>query len=476
MTALLQPASPLLVLAAAITALLGAIALRRAYLPGIVITAAGLAAALAVIPWALQGAAHASPSLFAFTPQSYGFCGLIIVSAMAILLLATPYFESLPAPREEYFLLLLLATFGAMVMATAASFITIFLGVETLGLAMIGMIAYPRFRPEAEEAGFKYLVLSGLSSATGLFGIGLIVLATGSLSLQPLQAAPDPATHIIILGGLALLGIAAGFKLSVVPFHIWVPDVYAGAPAPTAAYLAVIPKIAVLAVLMRVISQPGMAPPAGLETAITIAAGLSMVVGNLLALMQENIKRILGYSSIAHLGNILFAILAAGAIGYLAAIFYIVTYSLTVIAAFGVLGVLSRVAERRDLDQLDGLRGLFWSHPALAAVMTLAMLSLAGLPPAIGFIAKMYIIAAGISANLMLLVWTMVVSSVLGLFYYLRVILVMSLKPDLANAGPASVLAIPISAQCAVALFAALIAGFGLDPELLTVALKWAFG
>jgi NADH-quinone oxidoreductase subunit N len=465
-----QSAAPLLVLAVAVAVLLAAIAIRRSYSVAVAIAVTGLGGALAVIPWAMHGAPDAISALLSFTPQSLGLCGLIIVSALAILILAIPYFQ--PVIRcEEYPLLLLLGTLGAVAMAASASFITLFLGVETLSLAMIGMIAYPKFRPEAEEAGIKYLVLSGMSSAVGLFGIGLIELATGSLALQPVAA---PGAHVILLAGLAMLGIAAGFKLSVVPFHIWVPDVYAGSPVPSTAYLAVIPKIAVFAVLMRLLS-PGSSLPTGIIAAMTIAAGLSMLIGNLLALLQENIKRILGYSSIAHLGNILFAILAAGEIGKLAAMFYIVTYSLTVIAAFGVLGALSRATEPRDLDQLDGMRGLFWSQPVLAGIMTLAMLSLAGVPPAIGFIAKMYLMAAGINANLMLLVWTMVVSSVLGLFYYLRVVIVMASRPE-AVTSQGSVLAIPRVGQLALALFGVLIAGFGVDPQLLTSLLKSVFG
>jgi NADH:ubiquinone oxidoreductase subunit 2 (chain N) len=280
----------------------------------------------------------------------------------------------------------------------------------------------------------------------------------------------------ILLAAVALIGAGAGFKLGVVPFHIWVPDIYAGAPAPSAAYVAVIPKIAVLAVIIRILEMPGVAFSHGTITAITIVAILSMAIGNLLALMQENIKRILGYSSIAHLGYVLVALLAASAIGRAGVIFYIVTYAITVIGAFGIIGILSRATAGRDLDQVSEFHGLFWERPFLATIMTLVLLSLAGVPPAIGFIAKMYIMAAGVHADLRILTGTLVVTSVIGLFYYLRIIIVMSLKPVERTATPEMAMAIPMTGWITMATVGALIIGFGVDPESLIVILRSLFG
>jgi NADH-quinone oxidoreductase subunit N len=473
----MQASAPLLVLAAAVTILLAAIAIKRSFAASVAITAIGLIAAIALTPWAIHAAGTAPmPTLFTFTAESLGFADLVMLASLGILVLAAGYFTTgVKLPREEYPLLLLIATLGAVALATAASFVTLFLGLETMSLAMIGMIAYPRYRPGAEEAGLKYLILSGMSSALVLFGIALVELATDHLQFTPVLATTLTGTPIL-LAALALIGIGAGFKLSVVPFHIWVPDIYSGAPAPSAAYVAVIPKIAVLAVIIRVLEMPGVAFSHGTITAITIVAILSMAIGNLLALMQENIKRILGYSSIAHLGYVLVALLAASAIGRAGVIFYIVTYAITVIGAFGIIGVLSRATAGRDLDQVSDFHGLFWERPFLATIMTLVLLSLAGVPPAIGFIAKMYIMAAGVHADLRILTGTLVVTSVIGLFYYLRIIIVMSLKPVEHTATPDMTMAIPMTGWIAMATLGALIIGFGVDPESLIVILRSLFG
>jgi NADH-quinone oxidoreductase subunit N len=378
-------------------------------------------------------------------------------------------------PLEEFPLLLLLATLGAVAMAGSIHFVSLFLGLETMTLGTIGMIAYPRFRPEAEEAGLKYLVLSGMSSGFLLFGIALVDLASGSLRLLPSLGAAGlaPTDHQMMLTGITLIVVGAGFKLSVVPFHIWVPDVYAGAPAPSGAYLAVVSKIAVIAVIMRLLAAVGSTPPEGMVLAVTVIAALSMLAGNLLALLQENLKRILGYSSIAHFGYLLVALLATDTIGRKAVLFYLVTYSITVIAAFGGVAVLSRGDRPRDLDQVEDLRGLFWSRPALATVMTLALLSLAGIPPAIGFVAKMYILAAAVHTELWLLTSVMVVGSVVGLFYYLRIIIVMAQPPAVGFAAPQ---ALPVPGGIAIACLTIPLVLFGIAPEPLMEVLTAMLG
>jgi len=451
----------LAILAAAVGVLLCVIAVRRSHALACGVAGLGLLASLACLRIPLL-----APGLFAFDATALGFTGMILVSALLILLISAAYWRAyVPLPREEFPLLLLVGALGASALAASASFITLFLGLETMTLAMIGMIAYPRARPEAEEAGLKYLILSGMSSGFLLFGMGLIELATGSLSLP--QSAP---ISLILLAGIAMISIAAGFKLSVVPFHIWVPDVYAGAPAPAGAYAAVIPKIAVLAVLVRLL--PGTPLAASLVDAMTMSAILSMLIGNLLALLQDNIKRLLGYSSIAHLGYLLVAILAAGAIGQVAVVFYTVTYAITMVAAFGVVAALSGAGAERDADKVSDLRGLFWIRPGLAAVMTLALLSLAGIPPAIGFIAKMYIMAAGIHTNLWWLIGTMVASSIIGLFYYLNIIIVMSLKPGTTLVPRRTAL----SSRVVMALVCLPMLGFGVAPQPLIGLLKAIFG
>jgi NADH-quinone oxidoreductase subunit N len=474
-------AAPLVILAATIAVLLGLISLRRSHRLAAITAGLGLLAALASIPYAAEMAATAPalPSLFVCNLAALGFIALILLSALLILIIAASYWRrDTPVLREEYPLLLLIATLGATALAASGNFITLFLGLETMTLAMIGMIAYPRYRPEAEEAGLKYLILSGMSSAFVLFGIGVIELCTGSLDFSQILgwAPPDAPSHAMLLAGLALLGIGAAFKLSVVPFHIWVPDIYAGAPAPSGGYVAVIAKIAVLAILIRLIGQAGGRLPADITALITVIAILSMLAGNLLALRQGNIKRLLGYSSIAHLGYLLVAILACcslgqSAAGQTAALFYLVTYSITMIAAFGAISALSHAASPRDHDTIADLRGLFWVRPAVAGVLTLALLSLAGIPPAIGFIAKMYIFAAGIHTALWNLTGVMVASSIIGLFYYLNIILIMSMHP-----GPQMPLqAIPFIGRITMATVSLPMLIFGIAPQPLITLLRAVF-
>jgi len=229
-------------------------------------------------------------------------------------------------------------------------------------------------------------------------------------------------------------------------------------------------------VLIR-LQAAGVAPSAGILHAVTIIAILSMLIGNLLALLQENFKRILGYSSIAHLGYLLVAWLpawgpAAGTVARNAVLFYLVTYAITMAGAFGVIASISSPDEPRDADRVQDLRGMFWTRPALAAVLTLVLLSLAGIPPAIGFIAKMYIFAAGIHTDLWLLIGTMVASSVIGLFYYLNIIIVMAQRPAAAAATPAG---IAWSSRAAMAALSALVIGLGVAPQPLIAMLRWMF-
>jgi NADH-quinone oxidoreductase subunit N len=465
----MNQAAPLFVLGGTVALLLAVIALRRAAMLAACVAGTGLVAALAVIPAATH-AAPVWPSLLDFGSGAFGFLAVIIATAALLLIISAEYWRRVEKlPREEFSLLLVIATLGACVLAAADNFISMFLGLETMTLAIIGLIAYARARPDSAEAGLKYLVLSAMSSAFLLFGIGLLELATGRLDFATIFAAP---VNPLIAAGFAMMAIAAGFKLSVVPFHIWVPDVYAGAPAPSAAFLAVIPKIAVLAVLVRIGGLPGVTLPAAAVQTVTVIAMLSMLAGNLLALQQQNVKRILGYSSIAHLGYLLVAILAAGALGRVAVVFYIVTYALTMVAAFGVVAMLSDAAGARDADTIADLRGLFWTRPLPAAVMTLALLSLAGIPPAIGFIAKMYIFAAGVHTDLWLLVATMIASSVIGLFYYLSMIIAMTQKPLAETAAPR----LPAGGRLVLSVVSLAVFAFGIAPQPLITLVKVMFG
>jgi len=464
-----MPLAPIAVLGMFVALLLAAVAVKRSARLAAGVAACGFLAALAVLPRAMHGGAMGGEN-FDVSGTIFGFWAVILVVGFLLCVMASGYWRGAEKiAAEEFFILLLVASLGACVLVAARNFLFLFLGLETMTLAMIGMIAYPRHRPEAGEAGIKYLILSAMSSAFLLFGMALLELATGSLGLADVLAA---AKTPMVVAGLAMMGVALGFKLSVVPFHIWVPDVYAGAPAPSGAFLAVVPKLAVLAVMLRAAGMPGATLGTGAVHVVSVVAALSMLAGNLLALRQQNVKRILGFSSIAHLGYLLVAILAAGEVGRVAVVFYAVTYALTMVAAFGVLAVLSNAGAARDTETIADLRGLFWSRPALAAVMTLALLSLAGMPPAIGFIAKMYIFAAGVRQELWWLVGTMIASSVIGLFYYLSVILAMAQRqgPAPSNVGGQA------GGRLVLGLVSLAVLGLGVAPEPLIGLVKAVLG
>jgi NADH-quinone oxidoreductase subunit N len=319
---------------------------------------------------------------------------------------------------------MLVATLGACVLVSSSHLISLFLGLELLSVSLYGMIAYVR-QALPIEAGLKYLVLAAVSAAFLLFGIALLYAALGTMELPQIAAALAGGgfDRLLVLPGLALLITGLGFKLAVVPFHLWTPDVYEGAPAPVTAYIATVSKGAVFALLLRYFHDARVLGMPSVFAVIWVIALASMTAGNLLALLQSNVKRMLAYSSIAHLGYVLVAFQAGGEIGPQAVTFYLAAYFVTTLGAFGVVSALSDGEDERMM--LDEYRGLFWRRPLLASVFTAMLLSLAGIPLTAGFIAKFYVVAAGTSAARWALVIVLVLTSGIGLYYYLRVILAM---------------------------------------------------
>src|SRR5512146_1213519 len=293
----------------------------------------------------------------------------------------------------------------------------------------------------------KYLVLAAASAAFLLFGMALVYADLGTMEFGRMaQLLSVEHTGTLMIGvGLALIVTGIGFKLAVVPFHLWTPDVYEGAPAPVTAFIATVSKGAMFALLLRYFYGSGAATAHQILLVFTIIAIASMLAGNLLALMQNNVKRILAYSSIAHMGYLLVAFLASGALAVEAVTFYLVAYFITTLGAFGVVSVLS--TGKRETDDIEDYRALFWRRPALAGVFTLMLLSLAGIPVTAGFIGKFYIVAAGASSAMWALIIILVVSSVIGLFYYLRIVAVMYETPD---SGSATILSSSSSAATIV--------------------------
>jgi NADH-quinone oxidoreductase subunit N len=253
--------------------------------------------------------------------------------------------------------------------------------------------------------------------------MALIYSQTGSLQFQRIASAWAGGNPAFLVAGTALLITGIGFKLSLVPFHMWTPDVYEGAPAPVAGFVATVSKGAVFALLLRYFIQADIGARPDMVTMLGIVALVSMIVGNLLALLQNNVKRILAYSSIAHMGYLLVALLASGPLALAAASYYLVAYFVTTLGAFGVIAALSEC--ERDTDLLEEYRGLGWQRPWMAGVFAAMLLSLAGIPLTAGFIGKFYVLAAGVGSSLLILVIALVLTSVIGLFYYLRVIMTM---------------------------------------------------
>ena len=351
--------------------------------------------------------------------------GLIQLTSLAIVMISYAYFEQREERTGEYYILLILATFGASILVISKHFISLFLGLEILSVALYGMIAYLRKRERSDEAGIKYLILAAFSSAFLLFGMALIYATTGTMEFNALSQYFSRLTELpaILLAGLGLMVVGVGFKLGIVPFHMWTPDVYEGAPAPVTAFIATVSKGGMIVVLIRFFtSVSGFAHPE-LVITFTIISIASMFIGNFLALRQNNVKRVLAYSSIAHLGYLLVAFLSGNKLGVEAVSFYLVAYFITSVGAFGIIALLSD--EDRDAEKMEDFKGLFWIRPGIATAFIAMLLSLAGIPLTAGFIGKFYLLASGVDTHLWLLVSALVINSVIGLYYYIRIIALM---------------------------------------------------
>ena len=416
---------PLIVLGGAITIVMLAIALYRNHRLTALLSVLGLILCLiAIWPATAVAPRHVTP-LFVIDRYALFYMGLILAAGIAVLLLSYGYLAARRERPEEFYLLVLVATLGAAALVASDHFASFFLGLETLSISLLGLIAYPRDQEKPLEAGVKYLILAGLSSAFLLFGMALVYARLGSMEfarIAALRSVNDVPPDLYWLTGLALIFTGIGFKLSLVPFHMWAPDVYEGAPAPVAAFVAVVSKGAMFALLLRYFVTASADSFGPVPMAIEIVAVASILVGNQLALLQNNLKRILAYSSIAHLGYLLVAFLAGGALRIEAVTYYLVAYAVMTIGAFGIITVLSASNAAAEVEDLDAYRGLIWRRPWLGGVFAAMLLSLAGIPLTMGFIGKFYAIAGGISAAMWPAVIALIVGSVIGLFYYLRVI------------------------------------------------------
>jgi len=406
----------------AVVAMLG-IAWQRHHSATALVSGAGLVLALLVLPLIPSGA----PPLMQVDGLAQMAGTLVLVSALVTAILSHHYLAGYPGPREEFYLLLLCATAGALGLVASSHLAMLFISLELLSMPLYGLLAYA-FRGERSlEAGIKYLLLSAAATAFLLFGMALIYARTGHLDLASVAGALAGAQDAWMLAGAAMMVVGLGFKLSVVPFHLWTPDVYQGGPAPATLFLATVSKLAVFVVLLRLVLAAPLFQSDWLQAVVTVLALLTMLGGNLLALFQSNLKRLLGYSSIAHFGYLLVAIAVGNALAIETTGVYLVTYLATTLAAFGVVTLVSSPFDGEDADGLPLYRGLFWHRPYLAAVMTISLLSLAGIPLTAGFIGKFYVIALGVADSRWWLVGGIVAGSAIGLYYYLRVMVTLYL-------------------------------------------------
>ncbi len=452
--------SPLLLIAAAAVVVMLGIAFRRNHLLTVQLTLAGLTAAfVSIAAAAVRVPRQVTPLLFVDRYALF-YVGLIVASAAAVTVFSYQYFENREGHREELYLLLLLATLGCAVLVASSHFASFLLGLEILSVSLYGMVAYLKDSKQALEAGIKYLILASASAAFLLFGMALIYADAGTMEFSHIrELSLNRSGFPLLLSGIVLTVTGIGFKLGVVPFHLWTPDVYQGAPAPVTAFVATTSKSAIVALLLRYVYLSGALQYSAVFAVFAIVAVASMCAGNLLALRQTNVKRILAYSSIAHFGYILVAFLASSTMAIEAVSFYLVAYTVTILAAFGIVTVLS--GSERDADDLEDYRGLFWRRPVIAGVFTAALFSLAGIPATMGFLGKFYVLAAGAAANAWPLVIILVVTSVAGLFYYLRIVVTLYSNPS-EHAAPIRVLS--RGGAFILAVLAILLIWFGVYP------------
>jgi NADH-quinone oxidoreductase subunit N len=455
---------PLIVLAATIVLLTLVISGRRSHRVAFGIALAGLVVTFLSLFAAISGPPNTVASLLTVDGYARFYSGLILLATAATAILSFGYLQQREETREEYYALLLLAALGGLVLVSASHFASLFLGLELLSVSLYALIAYVRVESREIEAGLKYLILAAVSAAFLLFGMALIYADLGTLEFAGLArvsygslAGPG---RVLLLVGVAFIMVGFAFKLALVPFHLWIPDVYQGAPVPVTAFVATVSKGAMFAALLRLFGPIEIRIGHSLFLMFATLAVASMIAGNLLALLQQNLKRLLAYSSIAHFGYLLVAFLASGTQAMVAVGFYLVAYFITTIGAFGVITILS--SGGAEVETVNEYRGLAMRRPGASSVLTVMLLSLAGIPMTAGFVAKFYIALTAAGATLWTLLIVMLMTSGVGLFYYLRFIAAMYMQPGREMVAPAVVPR--VSADLLLAALVGLLMWFGLYP------------
>jgi NADH-quinone oxidoreductase subunit N len=359
-----------------------------------------------------------------------------ISSALAVLL-SVRYNEQENIKVGEYYALILFATVGMIVLASSIDLIMIFLGIEIISISLYVLAGIRRTDHRSNEAALKYFLLGSFATGFLLYGMALMYGATGTTKMPEIArilAGGGHAENPLLLMGVVLLIVGFGFKVAAVPFHMWAPDVYQGAPTPITAFMAVGPKAAVFVAIFRVFADGIPVADGNWETLLAIIAVITMFVGNLGALFQTNIKRLLAYSSVSHAGYILIGVIAKNSLGFSGILFYMLAYTFMTFGVFGIVVLLGR-AGNENLE-IESYSGLGYKHPLIAMSMAIFMLSLGGMPPFAGFVAKFYIFSAAIKAGHIVLVVLAVLNSAISLYYYLKIIVFMYMKDPVGEFKP----------------------------------------
>jgi NADH-quinone oxidoreductase subunit N len=348
-----------------------------------------------------------------------------LLTVAVVFVYSTDYLRRRAILKGEYYVLGLFATLGAMVLTSAASLITLYLGLELMSLCLYAMVAFDRESGIAAESAIKYFVLGSMASGTLLYGMSIVYGVTGSLELSTIATAVHSGfgDNVGLLFGMAFLIVGIGFKLGAVPFHMWIPDVYEGSPTCVTVFIGTASKLAAFALAMRLLPEALAGSQTDWSQMLVVLSVLSIVIGNVVAISQTNLKRMLAYSTISHIGYILLGLLAGTAQGYQAAMFYMISYVIVACGAFGMILLLAR--QGFEADKLVDFKGLNARSPWFAGMMAILMFSLAGLPPFIGFWAKLGVIQAVLNVDYTWLAVVAVLFSVVGAYYYLRVVKLM---------------------------------------------------
>ena len=365
---------------------------------------------------------------FALDGYAIFFDLLFLFAGIVVVLMSMTFLEGTGIPAGDYYGLVSFAIAGMTVMAAATDLIVVFIGLEVMSISVYVLAGAWRTQPRSNEAAMKYFLLGAFATGFLLYGIALIYGATGSFRLDQIAAAiPGARAHRMLMAGVALLIVAFGFKVAAVPFHMWTPDVYEGAPTTVTALMAVAVKAAGFAAFVRIFLHGFAGLQADWSMLLGVVAALTMTVGNVCALAQTSVKRMLAYSSIAHAGYILVALVASGPAGGTAALFYLLVYSFMTLGAFGVVAAIGEAGEPNET--LDDYAGLGFRRPLLGVTMTIFMLSLTGIPPLAGFAGKLYIFTAAIREGYYVLAVIGVLNSAISAGYYIRVLIAMYLTP-----------------------------------------------